>query len=235
MIRSDDTKTPRVSRSPTPKPRRRRTGRPVRRRATKIGFFRKFKAKRMRNRSFAVSCWAAWCGSDGFGRSANTDTEFTQPTNVVSNEPLSLLFTHRNTALFFVGGPALKYKIHENQDVVSHGNYCLQTVFRGDAPELFSQMTIFLPGNRPGTFGQRGLQPAVPFSRARALVLSSAAVVARTDSSPRTQLLFTAERRYIGSDFGQHNRGCRLLNTGNGLQQLPLLLVTGFLDLLTDQ
>jgi len=85
-----------------------------------------------------------------------------------------------------------------------HHRRCpLASVFGGNTPELVPQKAVLLFGGPLGALRQGAPQPGVAFVRVAALALARAPVVARTHSSPPTDMPFIAKLRHIRSGFRQ--------------------------------
>ena len=109
----------------------------------------------------------------------------------MTDQALSLVLVHHRQTSFLVRSPAFQHLITEHQQGVRNGHRRrrLTLFFGGQPPELLLHKTVLFAGSRPGTFGQRAAQPAVPFGGSAALVLARTAVIARTYPRPRTQVL----------------------------------------------
>ena len=89
---------------------------------------------------------------------AHRDAQFAEPPKMVPDQALPLDFCHWGTALFFVRGAPLQYKIGPGPRTGK--SWAMATTALGprlsdNPPELVSQMTVFLGSNTPSALAQR--------------------------------------------------------------------------------
>src|SRR5260370_15947147 len=168
------------------------------------------------------------------GDTLNADAKLTQASDMVPDHALLLRFAERRRFPVLERLSSLQYPIDQNQHDMRHGNQSrrfLPARSTDNPPELVLQRTVLRGRCRPGALRQRAAQPRIASGRVTALVLSFAAVVARADSRPRTQMLRGRKLLHVRSCFSQNIGHAAVLNARNRLHQLPGFLQARLPDL----
>src|SRR5216684_1872832 len=135
---------------------------------------------------------------------------------MMPDHTLLLHFAERGSLPVFERLLILQDAIDQRQHDMRHsyeGGRFLPARSTGNAPELVLQRAVLGGRGRPGALGQRAAQPRIAAGGVAALVLACAAVVTRTNTRPRTQMLGRRKLLHIRSGFSQNvgraGPGCR--------------------------